>query len=201
MMVPGAHVHHNHVSFPSLKHLTLYNPKNFDYSKYLASLRIHFPSLEHFGTSSSGDPRNGRQWSHSQFVAILTENVVPLLSVSTPAHISHADIENIIGDVPSLRVLDVREGDPISETTIRLMTQGYLAQQMEELTCAVAPMLLSSFLDMVEGRYVSRRSKAIYRGFKKLVIRCPKNSQGYVDVHERIEELRQWGRDITVVES
>ncbi|KAG5730353.1 hypothetical protein E4T56_gene11614 [Termitomyces sp. T112] len=191
----------NHISLPSIKHLTLYNPKNFDYIKYLAGLRIHFPSLEHFGIASGGDPRNGRQWSHTQFKQFITEANVLLRSVSTPAHISDADIESIIGEVPSLVELDVSEGSSISETTVRLMLQGYLASQLEVLKCAVAPELLSNFLDMVESRFVPRKSKAKYRGFKKLVIRCPKDSDGYREVEERVEELQELGRDITVVDA
>ncbi|KAG6915572.1 hypothetical protein DXG01_010908 [Tephrocybe rancida] len=190
-----------HVNLPSIRHLTLYNPKNFDYTKYLAGLRIHFPSLEHFSVSSSGDPRNGRQWSQSQFEALISENTGTIRSVSTPAHISDVDIESVIGEVRSLVELDVSEGDNISETTVRLMTQGYLAPALEVLKCAVAPDMLSSFLDMVEGRYVSRKSKAKYRGFKTLVIRCPKDSDGYREVHERVEDLQQCGRDITVMDS
>ncbi|KAG6860641.1 hypothetical protein C0995_009121 [Termitomyces sp. Mi166 len=190
----------NHLNLPSIKHLTLYNPKNFDYAKYLAALRIHFPSLEHFSIASGGDPRNGRQWSHMQFMHFIRETPLPLRSVSTPAHISDTDIESIMGEVPSLVELDVTEGKSISETTVRLMLQGYLASQLEILKCSVAPELLSNFLDMVESRFVSRKSTAKYRGFKKLVIRCPKDSDGYREVQERIEELQDSGRDITIVD-
>ncbi|KAG6864624.1 hypothetical protein C0991_008186 [Blastosporella zonata] len=190
----------NNLSLPSVKHLKLYNPKNFDYIKYLAGLRVHFPNLEHFSIASSGDPRNGRVWSQPQFAELLSEIIVPLRSVSTPAQICDTDIESIIGEVPSLVELDVRQGDPISRTTVRLMMQGYLACKLEVLKCAVTPELLSSFLDMVESRYVSRKSKAKYRGFKIIVIRCPKDSDGYREVQDRIEDLTQCGRDITVVE-
>ncbi|KAG6887446.1 hypothetical protein C0992_012215 [Termitomyces sp. T32_za158] len=191
----------NHVYLSSIKHLTLHNPKNFDYIKYLTGLRIHFPSLEHFGITTGGDSRNGRQWSHTQFMQVIAENTVPLRSVSTPAHISEGDIESIMGEVPSLVELDVSRGSSISETTVRLMLHGYLASQLEVLKCAVAPKLLSDFLDMVESRFVPRKSQAKYRGFKKLVIRSPKDSDGYREVHERIEELQDFGRDITIVDA
>jgi len=183
------------IAIPTLRSLTLHNPHNFDYNKYLESLA--FPSLSHLSVLLY-DGRNGTKWSHTQFTALLARSACTLASLHTTAHIEHPDIEAVLGDVPSLVELDVQRGQPVSASTLRFICNGLMAPSLEVIKCVVEPGMLDDFLDMLDCRHVPHKSQAVYRGIRKAVVRCDMQTGEYEEVVERLEELRACGRDVTV---
>ncbi|RDB19262.1 hypothetical protein Hypma_013519 [Hypsizygus marmoreus] len=181
---------------PTVRSLTLYNPMNFDCDKYLE--RISFPNLERLVVKIGGEGRNGRKWSQSQFSAIIARFGCSLKSLSTTADIDHADIESVLGDVPSLRELNVQHGQSISSSTLRLLCNGLIAPNLEVLKCIVDADLLPDFLDMLDCRYIPPKYRSSYTGIRSVVIHCETRTQGYRDVAERLEEFCTSGRDIVV---
>ncbi|GLB35690.1 hypothetical protein LshimejAT787_0212550 [Lyophyllum shimeji] len=160
-------------AIPGVRSLTLYNAKNFDYD-------------------------NSRKWAQAQFNALTSRSCFALRTLSTSTHINNVDIESVLGEMPSLVELDVLEGEPISDSTLRLLCRGLLGPKLEVLKCAVEPGMLSDFLDMLDCRYVPKKSRAVYRGLRSVVIRCSKNTAGYTEVCERLQELKHSGRDVAV---
>ncbi|KAG5640773.1 hypothetical protein DXG03_007242 [Asterophora parasitica] len=137
---------------PSIRNLTLYNPKNYHYSNYLA--RIQFPNLERLSIQFIGghEGRLVRKWEQRQLIALLERSQCQLRALSTTANISPDEIEEVLGDVPSLRELDVLEGECISTSTLRLMNCGYISPNLDTIKCAIEPSMLSDFLDMLDCR-------------------------------------------------
>lgn len=183
-------------ALPSIRFLTLLNPVNSDYNKYLEG--VAFPSLERLTISLDGQGRNGKKWSQSQFSSMISRSGCSLQCLSTSGFIEHADIECVLGDVPSLVELDVLAGQAISQSTLRFICNGLMAPKLEVLKCVVESHMLPDFLDMLDCRYVPRKSRAAYRGIRSVVISCEKRTQGYGEVAERLEEFRDNGRDIVV---
>ncbi|KAG5654019.1 hypothetical protein H0H81_008329 [Sphagnurus paluster] len=190
---------HTDTAVYSIRSLTIHAPKSYQFDRYLG--RIRFPSLEHLRITFVNFPDGhvGKKWSQEQFTNLINRSHCQLRVLSTSAEVSHQDIEAILGNVPSLVELDVLAGEPISASTVRLMCHGLLAPNLEVIKCAVSPDMLSDFLDMLDCRYVPRKSRAIYRGVRSALISCSKRTEGYNQVRERIIEFRSGGRDVTVV--